>query len=190
MKRADAQSIYSILIDCLKENNIQINKLVGMGFDGAATFSGNNTGVQARMKNNSPHALLVHCHCHLLQLACVQAANRTPGIKHIYTTLTTLWKFFYYSPKRSECLKEVQKVLNLPELKIIKPSDTRWSAHEKCVKAVKENYAAIVVTLDYIYERTHEPEAMGLSKVLSKESTLSAIFLLDFSLPLIAKLSK
>ena len=81
-------------------------------------------------------------------------------------------------------------MLNLPGLKKIKPSDTRWLAHEKCVKAVKENYAAIVVTLDDIYERTHEPEALELSKVLSKESTLSAIFLLDFSLPLIAKLSK
>ena len=29
-KRTDAQSIYSILIDCLKEKNIQISKLVGM----------------------------------------------------------------------------------------------------------------------------------------------------------------
>ena len=55
---------------------------------------------------------------------------------------------------------------------------------------MKEKYAAIVVTLDDIYEQTHDPEALGLSKVLSKESTLSAIFLLDFSLPLIAKLSK
>ena len=93
LKRADAQSIYYILIDCLKEKNIQINKLWVMDFDGAATFSGKNTGVQASMKNNSPHALFVHCHCHLLQLAFLQAANRTPGIKHIYTTLTTLWKF-------------------------------------------------------------------------------------------------
>ena len=58
LKRADAQSIYSILIDCLKEKYIQINKLVGMGFDGAVTFSGKNTGVQARMKNNSPHVSL------------------------------------------------------------------------------------------------------------------------------------
>ena len=63
LKRADA-----ILIDCLKENNIQINKLVCMDFDGATYFSGKNT-------------------------------DRTPGIKHIYTTLTTLWEFFLSSPK-------------------------------------------------------------------------------------------
>ena len=67
-----------------------------------------------------------------------------------------------------------------------------------CVKAVKANYAAIVVTLDNIYEQSHdniyeqshEPEALGISKALSKESTLSAIFLLDFVLSLVIKLSK
>ena len=88
-----------------------------MGFDGAATFSGKRSGVQARIKRHSPHALFVHCYCHKLQLACVQAANATSGIEHVYVTLTTLWKFFHYSPKRAESLKEVQKVLDLPELK-------------------------------------------------------------------------
>ena len=85
-----------------------------MGFDGAATFSGDKTGVQRR----SSYALFVHCRCHILQLASVQAANATPGIKHVYTTLMTLWKFFRYSPKRAESLKEIQKVLDLPELRL------------------------------------------------------------------------
>ena len=33
-----------------------------------------------------------------------------------------------YSPKRAESFKEIQKVLDLPELKIVKPSDARWLA--------------------------------------------------------------
>ena len=40
-----------------------------MGFDGAATFSGDKTGVQRRLKELSPHAVFVHCRCHVLQLA-------------------------------------------------------------------------------------------------------------------------
>ena len=84
-----------------------------MGFDGAATFSADKTGVQRRLKEHSPHALFVHCRCHVLQLASVQATNATPGIKHDYTTLMTLWKFFHYSPKCAESLKEIQKVLDL-----------------------------------------------------------------------------
>jgi len=68
---------------------------------------------------NSPHSIFVHCHCHLLQLACVQAVNNTQGIIQVYTTLTTLWKCFHYSPKRAECLKEIQRVLEMLEFKIL-----------------------------------------------------------------------
>ena len=123
MKRTDAESIYSALVECLKSKNIQLSNRIGMGFDGAATFSGKKSGVQARMKKHSPHALFVHCHCHQLQLACVQAANGTADIEHVYVTLTTLWTFFYYSHKCAQSLKEVQKVLDFPELKIVKSSD-------------------------------------------------------------------
>ena len=84
LKQANAESIYSALVECLKEKNLQVSKIVGMGFDGASTFSGKKTGVQTRIKKLAPHALFVHCHCHLLQLACVQAANSINGIKHVY----------------------------------------------------------------------------------------------------------
>ena len=55
---------------------------------------------------------------------------------------------------------------------------------------VKASYAAIVTALDNIYEGTHEPEALGLSRALSKKETTAAIFLLDYTLPQVAKLNK
>ena len=55
-----------------REKNIQLGKLIGMGFDGAATFSGDKTGVQRRLKVLSPHALFIHCRCHALNwLLCM-----------------------------------------------------------------------------------------------------------------------
>ena len=104
--------------------------------------------------------------------------------------LTTLWKYFHHSPKRAESLKEIQHVLNLPEMKVIKPPDTGWLAHEWCVQAVKVSYTALVVTLDSNYQNFHAPEALGLYKALSKFTTIAAIYLLDYTLPLVAKLSK
>ena len=79
LKSADAKTVYSTLVEFLKEKNRQISKLVGMGFNGAATFSGKHKGVQSLLKKNSPHAVFVHCHCHLLQLACGPAANNING---------------------------------------------------------------------------------------------------------------
>lgn len=65
LKKADAESIYSALLKSLKDKNLQVSKIVGMGFDGASPFSGSKTGVQARLKKHAPHAIFVHCHCHL-----------------------------------------------------------------------------------------------------------------------------
>ena len=117
----------------------------------------------------------------------MQAANATPGIKHVYTTLMMLWKFFHYSPKCAESLKEIQ---DLPELKIVKLLDTRWLARERCVKAVKASYSSIVLALENIYETSHESESLGLRKALSSHSTIAAMYLLDYILPHVAKLSR
>ena len=78
LKKSNAESIYSALVG----KNIQLGRLIGMGFDGAATFSCDKIEVQRRLKELLPPALFVHCRCHVLQPAAMQAANATPGIKH------------------------------------------------------------------------------------------------------------
>ena len=90
LTKANAESIYSALVECSREKNIQLGRLRGMRFDGASTYPGDKTGVQRSLKELSPHALFVHCRYHVLQLSSVQAANATPGIKHVYTTLMML----------------------------------------------------------------------------------------------------
>ena len=176
LKKTDAQSIYSVLLDWLKKKDLQCNKLVGMGFDGAATFAGRKSGVQAYLKRHAPHSVFVHCHCHKLQLACVQSANRTEGIKHMYTTLTTLWNFFsLFTKEMSESERDTESTI---------PS---WLFHEKCVKKC---YGVIVSALESIYQESHELEALGISKILLKPSTLFTIYLLDYILPEVSKLSK
>ena len=73
-------------------------------------------------------------------------------------------------------MKEVQLVLDLPELKIIKLSDTYWLAHERCVKAVKAIYSAIVNVLNNINEQTHEPKYLGISRALCKQCIFLVMF--------------
>ena len=58
LQKTDTESIYTPLIERLKQKNLQVSRIVGMGFDGASTFSGKKTGVQTRMKKLAPHALL------------------------------------------------------------------------------------------------------------------------------------
>ena len=60
-KRANAECIHSAMAENLTSKNIQLSKVIGMVFDGAATLSGKKSGVQATMKKHSPHDLFVHC---------------------------------------------------------------------------------------------------------------------------------
>ena len=57
-------------------------------------------------------------------------------------------------------------------------------------KQKKLSYSLIFLALENIYETSHEPEALGLSKALSSHSTIAAIYLLDYILPQVAKLSR
>ena len=42
LKKVKAESIYSALVEYCREKNIQLGRLIGMGFDVAATFSSDN----------------------------------------------------------------------------------------------------------------------------------------------------
>ena len=88
------------------------------------------------MQTRAAHSIYIHCACHRLQLARMQAANSVSEVKMMFGTMGNIWKLFFYSPKKADSLNEVQSVLKLPELKILKPSDTRWLSHERCVRAI------------------------------------------------------
>ena len=55
---------------------------------------------------------------------------------------------------------------------------------------MKESYTAIIVALDNIHESTYESEALGLGRALSKQSTATAMYMLDYILPQVGKLSR
>ena len=76
------------------------------------------------------------------------------------------------------------------ELKIVRLSDTRWLAHERCVQTVIASYSAIIACLEHIYSDSYKPEALGLKKILCKEPTVAVIYLLEYVLPQLAKLSR
>lgn len=106
------------------------------------------------MRVHSAHSLYIHCACHRLQLASVQAAASVPEIKKVFGMIGNLWKLLYYSPKKAQALKEIQAALRLPQLKVVKPSDTRWLSHERCMRAIRKDLPALISTLQHLHETT------------------------------------
>ena len=189
IRALDSETLAHAITTYMESHGLDFKKLIGQGYDGAAPFSGRNTGVQKRMRTLSGHALYIHCSCHRLQLASIQAAESVPQIQKFFGMLLNLWKLFYYSPKKAEKLKEVQSVLNHPELKVVKPSSTRWLSHERCVRAVRKELPAILITLQDLYETTGDAEAFGVQSILSSFAGVATVIILCEILNLIATLN-
>ena len=177
-KETNAEAIAGYISDFLQSRGIKFEKMRGLGFDGASAMSGNRTGVQTRLRLHAPSALYVHCRCHLLQLAAVNAAGEHAEVKRVLGTLLTIWKAFYYSPKKAEKLKEIQNELQCPEVKMQKPSDTRWLARERAVRAVRLSLPALVSTFEEIYDEKGDAEAHGIAILLTKYKTVACIYML------------
>ena len=188
IKQVDARSITEALLQFLHTKGIDLKRLRGLGFDGASTMSGCRSGVQMRMKCHAPSSLYIHCHCHRLQLAAVNAAHDHREVSKVFGTLLTMWKTFHYSPKKAEKLIEIQAILNSPELKVTKPSDTRWLARERCVRSVRQCLPALVRTFEELYEENGDAEAYGLSRLLCTYKFVACLYMLCDILHTVAKL--
>ncbi len=80
-------------------------------------------------------------------------------------------------------------MLGLPELKIVKPSSTRWLSHERCMKAIRKELPALILTLQDLYETSGDAEAFGIQKILSSFGGVAAVTLLGEMLNLLANLN-
>ena len=75
-------------------------------------------------------------------------------------------------------LSERQAFLNAPEIKITKPSDTRWLARERCVQAVRQSLPALVSTFNNIYEESGDAEAFGVTQLLCTYKFVACLYML------------
>ena len=187
-KEKNAQAIACYLRTFLQSKNIGFDKMRGLGFDGTNTMSGHRSGVQIRLRLHAPSSIYVHCRCHKLQLAALNAASEHTVVKRVLGTLLTIWKAFHFSPKKAEKLAEIQAELQAPEIKMQKPSDTRWLARERAVSAVRRSLPALVSTFEEIYAETGNAESHGIATLLVKYKTVACIYMLSDVLHIVAKL--
>ena len=94
VRSTDAGTIGEALQSFLQQKQLDPRKLIGQGYDGAATFPGKIVKFISEFRNE----IYLHCSCHRLQLASIQAAT---SVKEIGGFLEPS-KLFYYSPKKQK----------------------------------------------------------------------------------------
>jgi hypothetical protein len=195
---ADAATIVKVIQEKLEDLGIDIRKLRSIATDGASVMTGKHNGVSALLRKEHPGIINIHCICHKLALACADTKTELKDIDLAQLTLQQLWKFFQNSPKRTSVYLKVQEgtknlKLNQSSRKVVakrlkKACTTRWLSFDLSVKAIFEDYAAVLQTLSQLSEK--ETAAYGLLKRMKKTRFLGTLYILKCILPSLSKLSK
>ncbi|GBM42214.1 hypothetical protein AVEN_165967-1, partial [Araneus ventricosus] len=101
------------VLETLSILGLDLKKIRGQGYNGAATMRGRFRGVQASIKEKLPLALYTHCSSHSLNL-CLSDASNIPSIRSCIGVIKEVCRFFHMSAKNlSEAIANVTSVLDL-----------------------------------------------------------------------------
>ena len=81
------------LLLILSEAGVDKTNMVGQAYDGAASMSGKNNGVQKHIRDVCPSAAYVHCSSHILNL-CLAKAATIPSIRSAIAVMHETAVFF------------------------------------------------------------------------------------------------
>ena len=100
------KSIAGVITETLQKWTLNIEKLRGLGFDGASVMSGANTGVQARLREIQPRATYVHCRSHQLNLVLVNSCQKVPAVRNLMDSVDMVCDSFSKAKSNSQTMFE------------------------------------------------------------------------------------
>ncbi|XP_052222662.1 zinc finger protein 862-like isoform X2 [Dreissena polymorpha] len=147
-KSTTSADLYDHVIDVLKQTNIDKDKLVGMGTDGASNMTGSRTGLSTLMKQRINSELVnVHCLSHRLELAFRDAIKKNKQYEKLMTFLIGVHYFYKKSHKQKTGLLTAISTIGKGVLPP-KVTGTRWLPHLfRSVTALLKTFQALEIHL-------------------------------------------
>lgn len=120
------------------------SSFVASSTDGAAVMTGAVSGLSTRLQSKFPFVEGVNCASHRMALAGkVLKDNRI--YRRIESLLHSVYNFFGRSGKRRDELAYVQRMHDLPALKVLRVHDIRWLSVEGVLDQFLDNYEASLI---------------------------------------------
>ena len=172
-----AETLFTSLKDILLRLNIPIAHLQGYCFDGASNMSGRVSGVQARLKEASPHSLYVHCCNHGLDLVLQEVAREVNLIAEGLNFVQSVAVIIKESAKRKQLFESLfgceDVIVNILML-------TRWCVRTKAIQRCCASYSVLLATLESLKEDRSvrgdtRAKVAGLHKQALKGKTLFSL---------------
>jgi hypothetical protein len=139
-----------LILEKLEFYGIDVTKMRGQGYDGAAATSGVNNGVQAHITRVVKNAIYTHCLAHNLNLSISDSCDMYQ-IRNCMGTINKVYVFFN-TPIRQDFLTRAIKLMS-PDASYEKLKElcaTRWVERHDSVDAFDQLYDAICCALSDI----------------------------------------
>lgn len=157
-------NLSNILLNKLKDYDIDIADCRGQGYDNGANMTGQYQGVQSRILNQNPRALFMPCWAHSLNLVLKDTAKTSARAMHFFGTIERIFTIFSASTARWDIFKK-----HCHQWTVKKWSETRWESRHSSVKAIRFQVKEIIDALDEINETTNDSMISSETNSLSVE---------------------
>ena len=174
-----AHTITETLNEFLKKSSINPEKCISLATDGASVMMGHKSGVGVQLKSKyAPFVIQTHCVAHRLNLAITDSIKEIEPLKKFQEKFSNLYNYMSGSANRVYRLKQMQALLDEPELTIKEPYSIRWLGLRNAVEAVYESYGALLAALCEM--ASSNSTAKGLYKYFSSYKTALLLgFMID-----------
>lgn len=139
------------ILRVIQNFRLDMQYLVGQGYDGAAAMASVRVGVAAEVLKQAPRADYYHCMMHALNLVASQAV-RVYEIRHCMDIIQEICTFFKHAKRNSFLVKTIESLESANnsdrKRKLINLCTTRFIERHQSVLVVKALLPAIVACLE------------------------------------------
>ena len=181
LPKTDAETLSSALKDCLIRFSLPISQCRGQAYDGASSMSGHLSGLAARITNDVPTAIFVHCFAHCTNLCLQTVGRQCVPVRDALDLAMEISQLILYSPKRSSLFSTLQSQMS-PGSKTLKPlCPIRWTVRTAAISAILSNYTVLCTALEEINAHTHDDYGRKAGGFLALMENFSTFFSLKLS---------
>ncbi|XP_047105419.1 52 kDa repressor of the inhibitor of the protein kinase-like [Schistocerca piceifrons] len=187
-----AQALGNTIITHLLSYNLDMDKLVGQGFDGAAIMSGQIRGVRTMIAEQYLTAQFVHCVAHVLNLVLAHSCE-IPMIRNCIGTIKSIVNFFRQSPLRDNLLKKISDQTESSHSTLISLCETRWTEKHVAVERFAEMLPVVCAILEALQDavsRDVATEAYQLQTAMENSQFIMSLVILRKIFSYTANLNK
>ena len=139
----DADTLVTVIKDCLVRMNLSLTKCRGQFYDGASNMLGANKGVAKQLSDIESRAVYTNCNGHSLNLTTGTSIKQSKVMRDAFDTTLIISQLIKYSPKRDTHFEVLKRELALgtPGLRVLCP--TRWTVRAQSLESVLKNYTVL-----------------------------------------------